>query len=114
MRQHRILYVGHDLRLLQSLQDTLGNCRIVRCPAGSVARTLIEHINYSLLLFNKELPGTPGTELARFVLRLPQQRRTPIIMIETQSEDGFVSKPGDIVKIVETIARLLAPSGNPF
>jgi CheY-like chemotaxis protein len=64
MPSHRILYVGQDLILLETLREALEDCRVVRCPGGSGARTLIEsRIGYSLLLLDEELPGTTGRDL---------------------------------------------------
>ena len=108
--QHRILYVGDDLTLLKFLQDTLRTCRIVRAPGGSVVRTLIKGISYSLLLFEPEMTDTTGIELAQFARALPHRRRAPILMLSTD-RDGRVAGR-DAVKIVETIAHLLDTSDN--
>ena len=71
----------------------------MRAPDGSIARLFIKHINYSLLLFDHELPDTTGTELVKFTRTLPHRERTPIKLISPSEREA---------RIVETIARLLS------
>jgi len=66
----RILYAGSNLALLKYLQSKLEDCAVVRSPDSSQARLFIENINYSLLLFDEELPDTTGQELTDFTRRL--------------------------------------------
>ena len=96
--RHRILYAGNDLALSKRLRETLRDCQIVRVPDGSVARSLIKVINYSLLLFDHELPDMTGTELAEVTRALPHQERTQIILIPLSEHKA---------SIVETVTRLL-------
>jgi DNA-binding response OmpR family regulator len=97
--RHRILYAGNDLALLKRLRDTLRDCRIVRAPNGSVARSFIKVINYSLLLFDHVLPDMTGKELAGVTRALPHRERMRIILIPTSEREE---------RIVETITRSLA------
>ena len=69
--QHRILYVGADCGLAQTLnaERRALDCFAVRCPADAdwLARLLLAStVRYALLLFDAELRGTTGTELAQF------------------------------------------------
>jgi DNA-binding NtrC family response regulator len=99
MPSRRILYVGHDLILLQFLSDMLEDCRIVRCPSGSLARPLIKsEINYSLLIFDDKLTGMTGEELEQFACSQKHRKQTPIVIFK---------KSGDFDSMVETIIRLL-------
>jgi DNA-binding response OmpR family regulator len=86
MSSPRILYVGHDLALLKHLQAELRDCRIVRTTSASLAHTLIESINYSLLLFDEELPDTTGSELAKFACSLADGQCAPFIIIKQPSD----------------------------
>jgi DNA-binding response OmpR family regulator len=97
--RHRILYAGNDLALLKRLRETLRDCRTVRAPGGSIARLFIERINYSLLLFDHELPDTSGIELVGFTRALPHRERTHIISISPSKREE---------SIIDSIARLLA------
>lgn len=83
---HRILYVGHDLMLVEYLRGGLEDCQIVRCPIGSVAHALIKGINYSLLLFDEELADTTGEELSEFARGLTHRERTPVIVFKKWDE----------------------------
>ena len=101
--RHRILYAGNDLALSKRLRETLRDCQTVCAPEGSAARLFIKHINYSLLLFDHELPDTTGTELAKFTRALPHRKQTRIKLISPgEGEDS----------IVESIARALARCGR--
>jgi DNA-binding response OmpR family regulator len=96
--RHRILYAGNDLALSKRLRETLRDCQTVRAPDGSVAHLFIKHINYSLLLFDHELPDTTGKELAEFTRALPNRERTQIKLISPIERES---------SIVDTVARLL-------
>ena len=88
----RILYVGRDHSLSKFLSDELEDCQVVRCPDGSQARVFIEHIKYSLLLFDEELPDTTGRALMRFARSLTRRKRTPtIILNKLTSLEGLAS-----------------------
>jgi CheY-like chemotaxis protein len=99
--RHRILYAGNDLALSKRLWETLKDCQTVRAPGGTVARLLIRHINYSLLLFDHALPDTTGAELAEFTRALPHRALTRIVLRSASAREA---------RIVEMIARLLATS----
>jgi DNA-binding response OmpR family regulator len=96
--RYHVLYAGTDLTLLKSLQDNFADSRIVRSPSGSVARTLMKSILYSLLLFDEALPDVTGKELEGQARALPHHTRTPIITLRAGEREA---------KIVETVARLL-------
>jgi DNA-binding response OmpR family regulator len=98
MPSPRILYVGRDYALFEHLQDALGDCRIIRSPSASTARTLIEGINYALLLFDEELLDGTGLELAEFVGSLAHRQGTPFIIVK---------QPDDFGLLVRTIRHLL-------
>jgi DNA-binding response OmpR family regulator len=118
MPSHRILYVGHDLTLLKSLMEALEDYRVVRCPGGSVAHTLIEsQIIYALLLLDDELPETTGRELAYFTKGVQHRERTPIIILSLSKAkcDGkgvCFEKPDNFKSLVSAIKRLLAEAPN--
>jgi DNA-binding response OmpR family regulator len=82
--RYRLLYVGHNLELLQSLRDALREAGwfVVRCPGGSLARVLLEsEIHYDLLIFDDELPSTSGLELVGLARSLEHRALTPIILL---------------------------------
>ena len=100
--KYRILYVGSDLALTAFLQDELKwlDCFVVRCPDGRGARLFIDSdIDYSLLLFDDELPDMTGKELERFARKLSHRERTPIIIFK---------KSDNFNMLVETIIQRLA------
>jgi DNA-binding NtrC family response regulator len=97
MSSHNILYVGHNLALLKYLQSNLRDCRVVRSPGDSTVRGLIKNINYSLLLFDEELPDTTGVELAEYACSLERQPSTPFIIIK--KGDSFESLAKAIMEV---------------
>ena len=71
---------------------------MVRAPSGYVARVFIAgEINYSLFLFDTELPDSTGVELECFALKYREW--TPIAIIK--DSDNF----GSIVKAVARSLR---------
>jgi len=99
MSSRRILYVGSNHALIKHLQGVLADCRIIRSPIASIARALIEGINYTLLLFDEELPDATGLELAEFARSLAHRQGTPFIIIK---------QPSDFESLVRAIMDLLA------
>ena len=97
---YRILYVGRDHALLEFLQDALSrlDCFVVRCPRGSEARSFIAGIDYSLLLFDDELPDISGSELEKLARQFPHREHTPIIIIK---------RSDDFDSLIETIKKRL-------
>jgi DNA-binding response OmpR family regulator len=113
MASHRILYVGQDITLLQTLAGALEDRRVVRCPGGSLEYALIEsEICYSLLLLDEELPGPTGLELAQFARGVRHREGTPIIILSAGKtrcdiEGVFLKKPDNLKLLVTTIRNLL-------
>jgi DNA-binding response OmpR family regulator len=96
--KHRILYAGNDLALSKHLRETLRDCQTVRAPDGSLARSFIKVINYSLLLFDHALPDMAGMELTEAARALTHREQTQIILMPVNKQEAT---------IVETIMRLL-------
>ncbi|HEX8492096.1 MAG TPA: hypothetical protein VF658_04585 [Pyrinomonadaceae bacterium] len=61
-------------------------------PIGSVARLFIEHIKYSLLLFDAKLPDTSGRALVRFTRSLPHRERTPTFIIHNSIDRARLAR----------------------
>ena len=117
-RSRRVLYVGGDHALLNFLNNTLPDCDVVRAPAEVVARIFIEgQINYSLLLFDAELPDSTGPKLAALARSQKHRERTPIVIL-SEVEEGcagegvFYETPNHFGRLAATIERLLATSGG--
>jgi DNA-binding response OmpR family regulator len=116
--KHRILYVGRDLALTAFLKDELKrlDCFVVRCPDGRGARLFIESdINYSLLLFDDELPDMTGLALANFTRERAHRTTTPVVILSGDKARGMVAglffeKPYDVGSIIETITVKLRDS----
>jgi CheY-like chemotaxis protein len=99
MSSHSILYVGHDLRLLKYMQNELEDCRVVRSLDNEIARNLIKSgINYSLFVFDEEMPEMSGQVLTALARELAHRQDTPVVIFKPS--DDFNS-------IVKIIMRLL-------
>ncbi len=91
--------------------------RVELCTDGRDAlRRISGKAPYDLLVFDKDLPGVGGLELARAARNISHRRRTPIVMIsgeDCEAEawragvDAFLRKPTDVDQVSSTIARLL-------
>jgi DNA-binding response OmpR family regulator len=116
--KYRILYVGRDLALAAFLIDELKriDCFVVRCPRGTEARSFIaSDINYSLLLFDDELPDMTGLALAHFTSERAHRKTTPVVILSAEKARGMVAglffeKPFDVDSLVQTITARLQDS----
>ena len=80
----RLLYVGSDQHWLAALRKVLRKpeYHIVSCPdRGSAILFLKGEARYHLLLFELELRGTTGLELASLARSLPHREQLPIIVV---------------------------------
>src|SRR6202140_5429295 len=80
----RLLYVGSDQLWLAALREVLRKpeYHIVSCPdRGSAILFLKGDARYHLLLFELDLRGTNGLELARLARSLPHREKLPIIIV---------------------------------
>ncbi|HEX8889597.1 MAG TPA: hypothetical protein VF779_10490 [Pyrinomonadaceae bacterium] len=106
-RKYRILYTGNDLHLLKYLEEKLTDCCVVRAPSGYVARTLIAgRTDYSLFLFDKELPDTTASELESYTHA--HRESAPVIICKPSS--NFRS----IVKAIVSLLSTQAPHRSYF
>jgi CheY-like chemotaxis protein len=115
-----ILHVEDNRMVAAAVRDTLQleGWKVITCEDGSAGLKLImgsEH--YDVLLVDYDLPLGNGISLVRRARQLPHRQRTPIIMLSaTNCEreareagvDAFLRKPEDVLKLAETISRLLA------
>ena len=80
----RLLYVGSDQQWLAALRKVLREPEhhIVSCPdRGSAVLFLKGDARYHLLLFELELSGTTGLELASLARSLPHREHLPILIV---------------------------------
>jgi hypothetical protein len=94
-RPCRVLYVGLDCKLLRYLEERLDDCWFVRAPAGCVARSFIEHLEYSLLLFDETLMDMSAQELATFTRGLTRRQSVPIVIVQPEEEFEWLASDID-------------------
>ena len=119
-RSVTILHVEDDRHVADMMRDTLEGegWRVETCADGATAlKRLAGDAHYDLLLFDQDLPGVSGLELVRATRKLPQRRRTPVVMLsasDCEAEawragvDAFLRKPDDIRSVTAMISRLLS------
>jgi CheY-like chemotaxis protein len=88
------------------------------CAEGTAALArLASGERFDALIVANRIPGANGIELIQQTRTLAHRRRTPIIMLSGDEVEQaarraganeFLRKPGDVAKLVETVARLLA------
>ena len=119
----RLLYVGSDQQWLAALRKVLKRPQyhIVSCPdRGSAILFLKGEARYHLLLFELELRGTTGLELASLAQSLPHREQLPIIIVSEdevtdQLEERarhagaseYLTKTGDISVAAASVQRRL-------
>ena len=122
----RLLYVGSDQQWLAALRKFLRKpeYHIVSCPdRGSAILFLKGEARYRLLLFELELRGTTGLELATLARSLPHREHLPILIvvgeeITDQLEElarraganECLTKTGDIAVAAASVQRRLRTS----
>ena len=119
-----ILYAEDDQLVSAAVRETLERegWQVEACSNGSAALGLVlSAAPFDALLFDDQLPGVRGVEIARRARQLPRRRRTPILMLsasECEREaraagvDAYLRKPQDVLRLAETIRRLLADAGE--
>lgn len=119
-RQITILHVEDSRMVAAAVRDTLQleGWKVITSEDGSAGLRLImgsEH--YDVMLVDYDLPHVNGISLVRRARQLPHRQRTPIIMLSASNcereareagVDAFLKKPEDVLKLAETITRLLA------
>lgn len=92
--------------------------KVTTCADGATALRRIESdAPYDVLLLDYDLPRVSGLELVRRARQTPHRKRVPIIMLSAADCEreawragvtAFLRKPEDVLKLAETIARVLA------
>ena len=120
MPHHTILYAEDDATLRRTVRETLEleGWSVVTCAHGAAALALIEGgAHFDLLLLDNTMPGVSGLELTRRARTLAHRRHTPIVIFSATEcgrearragADWFLGKPYGVLRIVETVAPLLA------
>ncbi|HEY0407213.1 MAG TPA: tetratricopeptide repeat protein, partial [Pyrinomonadaceae bacterium] len=115
-----ILHVEDNKLVSDAVRDTLKmeGWRVELCANAEAAwRKLESNAHYDLLLFDNDLPGLSGVELARRARRLAHRRRTPIVMLSAVNcarealaagVNLFLRKPEDVLRLAKALSGLLA------
>src|ERR1700745_2550929 len=87
------------------------------CARGMSALGRLESgESYALLVFDNDLPGIDGIELARRARTLAHRRSTPVVIVSASEvgaeargagADMFLRKPQEVGLLVETVKRLV-------
>jgi CheY-like chemotaxis protein len=114
-----ILYAEDHAAVRLALKETLEHegWGVDACADGLAALAKLEgEARYDLLLFDNDMPGVDGLELARRARVLAHRRDTPVVITsasEVRAEarragaDAFLRKPEDMRDVARTLASLL-------
>jgi len=122
----RLLYVGSDQLWLAALRKVLKRpeYHVVSCPDRSSAILFLKgDAKYHLLLFELELRGTTGLELASLARSLPHREHLPILIVAGEEitdqleelarragANEYLTKTGDISVAAASVQRRLRTS----
>ncbi len=118
-RSITILHVEDSRLVAAAVRETLQRegWKVITCEDGSGGlRLIMGNEHYDVLLVDYDLPFINGLSLVRRARHLPHRQQMPIIMLSaTNCErearevgvDAFLRKPEDVLKLAETISRLL-------
>lgn len=119
-----ILYVEDDELLQRTVAEMLEaqGWRVETRAHGFAGLAQIESAtHYDLFLFDDQLPGLNGGELAKRARLMEHRRQTPIVIISATEgrraalvagADEFLRKPEGMNQLVEVVKRLLAGAGG--
>src|SRR5438270_6873643 len=111
-----ILYAEDHTTIRLAVKETLerDGFYVEACADGWTAMARLESSeSYALLLFDNELPGVNGLELARRARSLAHRRSTPVVIVsasEVEAEalsagaDVFLRKPQDMGRLAVEVA----------
>jgi two-component system, chemotaxis family, chemotaxis protein CheY len=103
---------------LESATSSLGDVDVVDAAGGFEALRLLPRGPYDLVITDINMPDINGLELIQFIRTNEHHRKTPILLISTQSSerdrarglslgaDGYVTKPfaaEDLIRAVKTL-----------
>jgi len=118
----KILIVDDDTEIIELMVDVLsrdGRFEIRTASSGYEAGIMTQQFGPDLLILDYMLPDVNGNVVCQTIRRNPEYRNTKIIIVSgvvNESEidgllaagaEAFVSKPFDIVQLVDKIAGVL-------
>lgn len=92
IRQFRLLYIGSDLPLMNSLRQLFPKPRyhVVTCPdRDSAERFIKSEIQYDLFIFDHEMRDRAAFDLAQLIRSLPHRQHLSVIIVGTESENSL-------------------------
>ncbi len=117
----RILIVDDEESIRTLLQEVLNSnghdCEIVGTAMEALG--LIAAKRYDLVIMDQNMPLMTGSEAVVRLRADPKHRDLPILMSTAKPLDqdigasGYLSKPIDLHKLIETVASLAAPRAGP-
>lgn len=120
IRRKRILLVEDERAVRETLRLLLpkDTYTVVEANNGAEAFMLFLKTQFDLVVTDLEMPFVKGNELAAKIKRVAP--RQPILMITAYEKeagldnpvDAVVSKPFDLVRLRETIWKLLSPAAE--
>lgn len=123
-----ILAVDDSVSMRQMVSFTLRGAGfdVVVAVDGQDAWDKSSTRSFDLVLTDQNMPGLDGIGLTRRLRELPQYRRTPILILTTESDDGmkragreagatgWMVKPFDPAKLIEVIRKVIPETeGHP-
>jgi two-component system chemotaxis response regulator CheY len=108
---------------LESEEGVVG-VEVSEATSGFDALRLLPRGPYDLVITDINMPDINGLELVQFMRKSEQHRRTPILLISTQSSErdrqrglklganGYLAKPFGATALIADVSRLLAGRGG--
>jgi two-component system, chemotaxis family, chemotaxis protein CheY len=102
----------------------VAGAEVSEATSGFDALRLLPRGPYDLVITDINMPDINGLELVQFMRKSEQHKRTPILLISTQSSErdrqrglklganGYLAKPFGATALIADVARLLAGRGG--
>lgn len=116
-----VLTVDDSASIRQMLSFTLESAgyTVIEAEDGKIGLDKAKSNSVDLVLTDQNMPEMDGLELIRALRGLPQYKRTPILMLTTESGDamkaqgraagatGWLVKPFDPQKLLEVVKKVI-------
>lgn len=118
---YSILTVDDSVSMRQMVTFTLKGAgfNVLEAADGREALARAKEKDVNLLLIDLNMPNMDGISLVRALRELPQYKRTPMLILTTESSDamkaagkaagatGWLVKPFDPLKLIEVVKKVI-------
>jgi two-component system, cell cycle response regulator len=122
----RALVIDDSKTIRRQLQLVLSDygLEVEVAESGELALHMLATRDFNIVLLDVVLPGADGYQICKTIKRNRSRKPPPVVMLTSKSSpfdrvrgslagcDGYITKPAQLVRIKEAIARHLTPASD--